>query len=254
MNSTNTFCTFPSLWKNAPIAFLTSLWSGAVPAATAQQLPFVAIDVGHTARSPGATSARGRSEFEFNLRLAHVVKNELSLLAMRPVLIGDDGLMANLKRRVEVAKSKGAVFFLSIHHDSVQSHYLGSWDWQGVARRYTDRFSGYSLFVSRKNPHMDSSLRCAREIGWALQAAGMVASAHHAEPIPGENRPWADRAAGVYYFDELVVLRDSTMPAVLLEAGVIVHRGEEMRLRERSVQTVIAQAVGQGLARCGVVR
>jgi hypothetical protein len=37
------------------------------------------IDVGHSMEAPGATSARGKSEFDFNLRLAQTLQNNLAL-------------------------------------------------------------------------------------------------------------------------------------------------------------------------------
>ena len=37
----------------------------------------VVVDVGHTAESPGAPSARGFWEYDFNLRLATLIKQKL---------------------------------------------------------------------------------------------------------------------------------------------------------------------------------
>src|SRR5829696_10123142 len=37
----------------------------------------ILVDVGHTAEIPGATSARGVSEYEFNLRLARQIERRL---------------------------------------------------------------------------------------------------------------------------------------------------------------------------------
>ncbi|MGB9062251.1 MAG: N-acetylmuramoyl-L-alanine amidase, partial [Pseudolabrys sp.] len=37
----------------------------------------VVLDVGHTAKSPGAKSARGADEFDFNLRLAKQIDQAL---------------------------------------------------------------------------------------------------------------------------------------------------------------------------------
>ena len=54
-------------------------------------------------------------------------------------------------------------------------------------------------------------------------AAGEKPSLYHAEPIAGENRPLLDRRLGVHRFDGLAVLKTATMPAVLVEAGVIVN-------------------------------
>ena len=61
----------------------------------------------------------------------------------------------------------------------------------------------------------------------------MRPSLHHAEPIEGENREVIDRLNGVYRFDDLVVLRSAAMPAVLLEAGIIKHREEELIVATR---------------------
>src|SRR5712692_1261537 len=38
----------------------------------------VAVDVGHTAEAPGAKSARGKYEYDFNLRLAKLIEQKLT--------------------------------------------------------------------------------------------------------------------------------------------------------------------------------
>jgi hypothetical protein len=57
------------------------------------------------------------------------------------------------------------------------------WQWQGERRYYTDPFSGFSLFVSRKNPEWQASLACATAIGMALKQAGFHSSGHHAKGL-----------------------------------------------------------------------
>jgi N-acetylmuramoyl-L-alanine amidase len=165
-----------------------------------------------------------------------------------PRLIGVDGNMTELRGRT--SRAQGAALFLSIHHDSVQPQYLDSWMANGARRAYSDRFSGFSLFVSRVNPDPEQSLDCAVAIGARLRQAGFRPSLHHAEPISGENRPLADRENGVYFFDDLVVLKTAAMPAVLIEAGIIVNRQDEFRLQENKTRQTIAQAIAQGLAAC----
>jgi N-acetylmuramoyl-L-alanine amidase len=215
------------------------------------QAALVAIDVGHSQAHPGATSARGRPEFAFNLDLARDIQSRLAASKVPAFLIGDDGLMNVLTARTAQAAARGATFFLSIHHDSAQLQYLEPWSWQGVSHLHGERFAGYSLFVSRKNPQFEASLACAHQIGVALQQAGFHLSAHHAEAIAGENRAWADAAAGVYAYDDLVVLKTAASPAVLLEAGVIVNRDEETVLQDATVRSRIAAAVATGLTTCG---
>ena len=58
----------------------------------------------------------------------------------------------------------------------------------------------------------------------------------------------------VWYYDNLVVLYRTRLPAVLFEAGVIKHRAEEMALRDPQRQTRMADALATGLAACLFVR
>ncbi len=216
--------------------------------------PVIAIDVGHSKSSPGATSARGIPEFLFNRTLATELFERLSSDGIHAFLIGEDGQLTDLRKRIEQARAGKATFFLSMHHDSVQPRYLRDWKWKGAFHRYSDRFSGYALFVSRKNQDLASSLRCASDIGAALRKQGLRPSPHHAEAIPGESREWANEANGVYYCDRLSVLRNAACPAVLLEAGIIVNREEEEKLQTVEMRRAIAAAVEQGLKACGMVR
>jgi N-acetylmuramoyl-L-alanine amidase len=104
--------------------------------------------------------------------------------------------------------------------------------------------------AARDNPLPGKSLQCAPAIGAALQASGYAPSYYHAEPIAGENRLFADRANGVHYYDQLVVLHTAKQPAVLIEAGVIMNRESEQRLAMPETRESIAQAIAEGIAAC----
>ncbi len=119
-----------------------------------------------------------------------------------------------------------------------------------MERRYSDRYAGYSLFVSRLHPDVAASLKCASAIGAALRESGFTASRYHADPIEGENRPFADEPNGVHYFDNLAVLKTARVPALLFEAGVIVNRDEELRMRDSGVRLKIVEAIVTGVGRC----
>jgi N-acetylmuramoyl-L-alanine amidase len=232
----------------------TLLWFVALVIAPAavHEPALVAVDVGHFLAEPGALSARGRPELEFNRALALDLRDALEAQGDRVRLIGAAGDVAVLSRRT--AAARGASLLLSVHHDSVQPHYLEEWRHEGETRRFSDRFAGFSLFVSRRNPELAASLACASAIGAVLRVAGFAPSLYHAEPIPGESKPFADRLNGVHYFDNLVVLHAATQPAVLLEAGVIVNRVEELRLGEPATRRRIAEAVAAGVHGCLAAR
>jgi N-acetylmuramoyl-L-alanine amidase len=191
--------------------------------------------VGHWYGEPGVISASGKAELEFNQELAYELKAHLERSGFHVRMIEDVPALADRTRLAE-----GADLFVSIHHDSVRPELLPD----------ADLYSGFSLFVSRLNPQAEKSVSCAAAIGAELRAAGLEPSRYHADPVLGENRPYADRTNGVHYFDNLAVARTATMPAVLVEAGVIVNRHEELRLREPAMRQRIAQAIAHGVRRC----
>lgn len=209
----------------------------------------VAVDVGHTLSQPGATSARGVGEFEYNRRLAGAVGGVLAQRGVATVLIGEAGTPLSLTGRTRLAQAAGASLFLSLHHDSVQPHYLSTWIVDGQPRAYSDVFHGYSVFVSAGNARAGESLRFATLLGNGMREAGFTPSLHHAEPIAGEGRPLLDPRIGLYRFDGLAVLRTAAMPAALLEAGVIVNRAEEEQLRSPAVLARMADAIAGAVQR-----
>jgi N-acetylmuramoyl-L-alanine amidase len=205
----------------------------------------IAIDVGHTPEAPGATSARGVKEHAFNLQLARRIQAELTAGGFaRTALVTVHGSgRAQLIKRTELVNAGGADLLLSIHHDDVQDVYHEKWTHKGGPHTYSDRFSGYSLFVSRDNRRFEDSLLFARLLGSELTARGMHYSAHHAEPLRGEGRQLVDTTVGVYRYDGLFVLRFSDSPAVLMEAGIIVNRKDEIELASPEGQGHISAAV-----------
>ncbi len=208
----------------------------------------VAIDVGHTLAAPGATSARGRDEFSFNRVLAEKVSDAVAEHRLAVRKINFDGNIASLEDRPRAAA--GSDFFVAIHHDSVQSRWLEKWKWKGRLLSYSDRYTGFSLFVSRRNPDLATSLRCASAIGARLRRLGFVPALHHADSIAGTPRPFADHENAVYYYDNLIVLYRTTLPALLFEAGIIKHRAEELQLTDPERQALMADGIATGLAAC----
>jgi len=208
----------------------------------------IAVDAGHGPKRSGAQSARGVPEYAFNKAMARRIVEELNARGIPGAyLIDEDGKDLSLAERPARANAKGADIFLSVHHDSVQPHYLDAWKFEGKNRKFSDRFSGHSLFVSKKNARFEDSLDLAKRMGVALRDRGLTPTMHHAEKIKGENRELLDRQNGVYRYDNLRVLYDARMPAVLLECGVIVNRDEEMALTDPERRSRIAWAVADAI-------
>lgn len=206
----------------------------------------VILDVGHTVEEPGAISARGVPEYEFNLRLAQQIERKLLDAGFGKTLLLITGGLAipGLVQRVATANKSAANLFLSIHHDSVPDAFLENWEFEGKPYHFSDRYKGHSIFVSYENSNRNASMRFGKLLGKELKVRGLKYTPHYTEAIMGSRRrELLDADVGVYRFDQLYVLRATQMPAVLLEAGSIIHRDEELQMNTEERRSLIAAAV-----------
>jgi N-acetylmuramoyl-L-alanine amidase len=206
----------------------------------------VALDVGHSAQVPGAMSARGVPEYEFNLRLAQAIEKALLRAGFRNtvLMITPGPARAGLFARVERANTMPADLVISVHHDSVPEWFLETWTHEGKQARFSDRFAGHSLFVSFENKEAEASLLFAQMLGRELKIQGLRYTPHYTLPaMDWRRRDLLDPDTGVYRYDQLVVLRETKVPTVLFEAGSIINRDEELVMNSPERQTKIATAV-----------
>ena len=205
----------------------------------------VVLDVGHTLDVPGAISSHGVPEYAFNLQLAQDARQSLINAGFDKtvLLITDKAPPSGLVERAARANAMHADLFLAIHHDSVPDNLLQTWEYDGQQYSYNDDYPGYALFISYDNADRSGSLQFGHLLGKALQTNGLQYTPHYTLPLMRHyRRDLIDADAGVYRFDELVVLRRTAMPAVLLEAGSIINRQEELELGtpERRARTSVA--------------
>ena len=240
------------------IAVLLLLAACALPAnAERARALRIAIDIGHSTAHPGATSARGVAEVAFNWRLALELEAYLAAQGFTAVRVinraGDLDGAEGLWRRAATANAWPAELFLSIHHDSVQAGLLEPWTFKDRALRRYDGAAGFSVIYSEMNPQAAGGRAFAEALGAALIAEGLPPSPYHARDIDGERRRLVSPDLGVYDIEFLVV-RETAMPAVLLEAGFIVNSAEEARLDDPAYRARIIRAVGAALERWAAER
>ena len=83
------------------------------------------------------------------------------------------------------------------------------------------------------------------KLGEELLKAGFTPTLHH---VAQEHRPIIDPEKGVYAFDDLLVLKNAKMAAVLLECGVIVNRNEEQELNSPPYRTKMVGTIEAAIA------
>jgi N-acetylmuramoyl-L-alanine amidase len=204
------------------------------------------VDVGHTAEVPGAISARGVPEYTFNLQLGQEIAQALVAAGFdhTTLLVTAAAPPAGLIQRAIKANALPADLFIAVHHDSVPDNLLQTWTYEGQENHFNDDYPGYAIFISHDNPDRAGSLAFGRFLGKELQARGLQYTPHYTLPLMGHRRRvLLDAQAGVYRYDELIVLRMTRMPAVLLEAGSIVNRQEELQLASPERRALTGAAV-----------
>jgi N-acetylmuramoyl-L-alanine amidase len=205
----------------------------------------IAIDIGHTRNIPGATSARGVPEYLFNKNIGTRLHQKL-LQDQRfkgSFMINAAGDDISLPARAALANRRGAALFIAIHHDSVEPKDLSYWLYQEKVRPYCDKFTGYSIFYSERNGSPLKSLTFAVILGAEMLHNGFCPTLHHAEKFTGGDKDLIDRTRGIYKYNQLVVLKSTKMPAVLLECGIIKNRTDEMQIGSAAYQSRIVDAL-----------
>src|SRR5262249_25371045 len=104
---------------------------------------------------------------------------------------------------------------------------------------FFDEAKGFSLHVS---PRYAESLSLARILADELMGIGLRFTTLHEPSNPaGARVPFLDSVRGIYLRDKLAVLNNTEMPAVLLEAGLIVNRDEELVVSTAAYQKSLLQ-------------
>jgi len=208
----------------------------------------VALDIGHSRLKPGALSARGVAEYEFNQKVVRLLLREMVDEGYtKSFMIADNNENVELVKRADIANGREADLLLSIHHDSVQPRYLRQWTFNGKKYFYSDKYKGFSIFCSDKNGMPEKSLAFARILGAQMLKEGFSPSLNHAEKIEGENRKLVDEKRGIYEYDDLTILKNAKMAAVLLECGIIVNRDEEEQLSDPATRRKMISAILRSL-------
>lgn len=214
----------------------------------------VAIDVGHTPKSPGSISAAGVPEHSYNLDMAERVEAWLHRYGIGTRRV-DPRSGNDLAGRARQAA--GADLLVSIHHDSsacAVAHLQGL-DTAADCRTADGRIipisdiSGYSVWVSGRNADYRRSLRCGMAVSHSLRSGGAHPALFHGWTLPQEGRDMLT-ADGLYRRDGLAVVSVGSTPAILVETAVTANPAEERWRRRPEVADAIAAFVAKGVAAC----
>ena len=172
----------------------------------------VMIDPGHGGRDPGAINADGLREVDVIMPIARRVSEILSRqgVAVKMTRTGDE--YVGLDDRVAMSRDAGASLFVSIHANSIE----GRPDVNGLELYH------YNLGQSFAETVHNAVLDYVNKNGFYL----------------------ADRRVRSARF---LVLRKSSIPAILVETGYLTSEAEAARLARDDYQKAMAEGIARGI-------
>lgn len=170
-------------------------------------MSIIILDPGHGGTNPGAVYM-GRQEKEDVLRLALAIGNYLEFAGVEVYYTRTTDVYESPYDKAEEANKVGGDYFISIHRNSgpIPNQYLGV----------------ESLVYSQYG----AAARMAHNINRQLEKVGFLNQ-------------------GVWERQNLVVLRKTKMPAVLVEVGFINNDSDNMLFEDRFEET--AKAIAEGI-------
>lgn len=243
--------------RNYIIILLCAIWQFILPSTIqAEEGTFtVVIDPGHGGRDPGAIGKRGKEKninLSVALKLGHLIQNNCK--DVRIVYTRKNDTFVTLDKRAQIANNAKADLFISIHTNSVakgrtvrgtETYTLGlhrTDDNLEVAKKensviliesdYEQRYAGF-------NPNSSESYI----IFEFLQDKNMEKSVELATLIQKQFKTTAKRIDKGVHQAGFLVLRETSMPGVLVELGYISTPDEEKYLLTEAGTDALAQSI-----------
>ena len=192
----------------------------------------VVIDPGHGGEDGGAVSPGGVPESQINLAVSLRVHDLLRFAGRRTrltrsedITICDEGLdtmrqrkSSDLKNRVRIVEETGNAILLSIHQSSLPSSPITH---------------GAQVFWNRQ----EGAESLAEQVQDALNAGINSGNEKHPRQIP----------------DSIYLMKNITVPGVLVECGFLSNGPETERLQDPDYQLRLAAAIAAGFLSAGTI-
>jgi len=214
----------------------------------------IVLDPGHGGQDPGALGRRGTREKVVVLDVALRLKKKLEKQGYEVILARDSDRYVSLADRTKCGNSHKANLFVSIHANwsanraacGLETYFLSQakTDWErAVAARENASFQAGDS-GSGANPGDDVGMILAdlAQNEYLVESQDLAAKIQEATVSYARIKDRGVRQANFY------VLRNSFMPAVLVECGFLTNRSEEKLLRQDEHRERLAEGISRGIA------
>jgi N-acetylmuramoyl-L-alanine amidase len=208
----------------------------------------IAIDPGHGGKDPGAVGRGNVREKDVVLRVARELEKLLDAQGFDAFLTRKRDVYLTLEQRTQLANSRKADLFISIHANASPSRktsgvetYLLDTRYDRQTARVAARENGTTVGELNDLQRILASLR----LGYNERFAARLAENVQQSLLRGlRSKHSGTRDLGVKRGPFLVLFM-ADMPAVLVELGFVTHRAEAKRMQSKGY----ARAAARGLAR-----
>jgi N-acetylmuramoyl-L-alanine amidase len=192
----------------------------------------ICLDPGHGGKDPGNQSG-GHDEKQFTLLLARELRDRLTRAGYQVFLTRSKDAYVPLDTRTDVARNHKADLFVSLHFNSAGAQHR---DVKG-AEVYCLTPAG--AFSTNSGGEGDS-----RACDGNRNDARNMLLAYEVEKCITRALPVEDRGVKRARYQ---VLREATMPAILIESGFMSNPAESKRIYDDAYRRRLAQAIADGI-------
>lgn len=202
--------------KETPSSEMISFEEERVPVKK-RQMPLVIIDPGHGGKDLGTHSLKPPKyqEKSLNLTTAMLVRHYLQKWGYSTILTRKDDVFISLEKRAGLANKMQSQLFVSVHYNSAPNA----------------QAEGIEVFYFRSE---DDKKRSHQSKKLAQTILSRVIEKTNA------------RSRGVKH-GNLAVIRETNMPAVLIEGGFLTNPKEQEKLRDKEYLKKIAWGIAKGI-------
>ena len=212
----------------------------------------IILDPGHGGKDPGAIGRSGIKEKNITLDIAKRLKRKLEEKGIDVVMTRNDDTFISLDERTQIAARGQGDFFISIHANASRARNVNGAEifyLRDSARTIKDNdefekncgiyFNQLSL---SREPVVERILLdvLSQHKEYESQKLADYLSKNSLETPEAKSR--GSKTAGFY------VLKNTLMPAVLIEVGFLTNKGEEDLLKTNSYRQKIADNLANGIA------
>ncbi|MBI4309635.1 MAG: N-acetylmuramoyl-L-alanine amidase [Candidatus Omnitrophica bacterium] len=207
----------------------------------------VILDPGHGGKDPGARGPNGVREKDVVIDIAKRMKVLLEQGGLKVIMTRNSDYFISLGQRTEIASRSDADLFVSIHANSnparkahgMEVYYVKTRDKRDLDEE--QRQKNEKIFTKTLNTRYSPQLNGV--IADMMYASKTAESLRLAELIARDGSAHADTANRGARACRFFVVRNTLVPAVLVEVGFLSNRREEKKLNSSSYRQRLAEAI-----------